>query len=73
MFLEMHVRFYRSAAGSYGLRAWLAPRHQQTLLTPPGLVEAPESFERLTRASSRGYDVERIIAVDRQAAKEGEP
>lgn len=66
MFLDLHPRFYRSKAQTYGLRAWLAPRDKQTLRTPIGLVEDPGSFNRVARSSGR-YDIDRIVAADREA------
>jgi len=67
MFLDMHPRFYGSEAGTYGLRAWLLPRHKQTLRTPEEFVETPKSFERVANAITRGYDVDGMIERDRQA------
>lgn len=66
MSLSLHPRFYESVEGTYGLRAWLAPRHKQTLRTPRSKVEKPDSFERVVRSVERGYDVDAIVARDRQ-------
>lgn len=64
MFLSLHPRFYTSIQGTYGLRTWLPPRHKQTLLTAPYLIEASDSFERVARAASRGYDMARFGNLD---------
>jgi hypothetical protein len=66
MLLNLHVRFFRSIDGSYGLRAWLQPREKQSLRTPPSLVEAADSHQRLAVALSRGYNVDQIVARDRE-------
>lgn len=65
MMLDLNARFYESLEGTYGLRAWLRPRHRQTLRTPPGYVETEASFQREARAIENGYDVEAIVAKDR--------
>lgn len=65
MTLDLNPRFYRSVECTYGLRAWLPPREQQTLRTPKRLIEDRESFERVARAEARGYDTERIVERDR--------
>ncbi len=70
MFLTMHPRFYESLEGSYGLRAWLPPRDQQTLRTPKWKVEDTDSVARVERALERGYDVDAIVARDK-AAQDG--
>jgi len=64
MLLDMYPRFYRSLENTYGLRAWLAPREKQTLRTPEGLIESLDSYERLTQARNRGYNVESILQGD---------
>ena len=64
--LSMHVRFYRAVSGRFGLRAWLQPRERQTLRTPKDRVEAPVSVRRVQRARAQGYDVEGIVARDRE-------
>lgn len=70
MFLDLNPRFYRSKSDTYGLRAWLPPRHKQTLLTPQHLIEDAKSFERVEKAIERGYDVDEIINRDKQLSKE---
>jgi transcriptional regulator with XRE-family HTH domain len=64
MMLDMNPRFYRSIEGAFGLRIWLPPRHRQTLRSPQWQVESADSFGRVARATSRGYDVETICARD---------
>ena len=61
MFLGMHPRFYESADGRFGLREWLAPRHEQTLRTPPQWVEPQSSFGRLQAAAEKGWRVDRWV------------
>lgn len=65
MMLDLNARFYESLEHTYGLRAWLLPRHRQTLRTPRGYVETEASFQREARARENGYDVAAIIAKDR--------
>jgi hypothetical protein len=69
MHLTMHPRCYRSVQGRYGLRVWLPPRDRQTLRTPPAFVEEIRSYERLSRAKSRGYDVDNIVAKDAKSVR----
>jgi len=64
MTLDLHPRFYQSKQEQYGLRAWLPPREKQTLRTPDWLVETSASYERVTRAAERGYDIAAIVASD---------
>ena len=65
MFLDLNPRFYKSTSNTYGLRAWLPPRHKQTLLTPSYLLEDPKSFERVQKAVERGYEVDEIVNRDK--------
>jgi len=65
LFLSEHPRFYKSAEGTYGLRAWLPSREKQTLLTPTWQVETPDSYRRVARASDRGYDIHNMIERDK--------
>lgn len=65
MTLDLHPRFYRTVAGTYGLRARLPAREKQTLRTPVWLIEDSASFERVAKAIERGYDVETLVAMDR--------
>lgn len=65
MTLDMNPRFYYSQEGTYGLRAWLLPRERQTLRTPKWQVETPQSYERVERATERGYDIDMIMSQDR--------
>lgn len=64
MYLDTHVRFYRSVEGTYGLRAWLPPPEKQTLRTPLWQVEDSDSFERVDRERARGCNVDSIIEQD---------
>lgn len=64
MTLDLHPRFYRTVMGTYGLRSRLPAREKQTLRTPHWLIEAPSSFERLEKATERGYDVDALVARD---------
>ena len=64
--LDMNVRFYRTAAKTYGLRSWLSPPEKQTLRTPVWLVEAPASYERVEKALERGYNVEALVSSDEE-------
>lgn len=66
MTLDMNARFYCSQEETYGLRAWLLPREKQTLRTPKWQVEISQSYERVQRAIEHGYDVEAIVAQDRE-------
>jgi hypothetical protein len=68
MMLDLNVRFYERVDTTYGLRAWLRPRHQQTLRTPRGYVETQASFQRVLRGAENGYDVEAIVARDRKTS-----
>ncbi len=66
MTLDINTRFYCSLEETYGLRAWLLPREKQTLRTPKWQVEVPQSYERVQRAIEHGYDVEAIVAQDKE-------
>lgn len=65
LYLDLHPRFYKSINNTYGLRGWLPSRDKQNLRTPEWLVEDSKSFERVERATQKGYDVERIIEEDK--------
>ncbi len=65
MTLDMHPRFYCSQEGTYGLRAWLPSREKQTLRTPKWQIETLQSYERVSRSTERGYDVEAIVTKDK--------
>lgn len=65
MYLDLNPRFYKSQANTFGLRAWLPPRHKQTLLTPKNLIEDQKSLTRVEAAIKRGYNVEEIIEKDK--------
>lgn len=65
MLLNLNPRFYKSIENTYGLRAWLQPRVKQTLLTPKAFVEDLKSFTRVSRAIDNGYDVDKIISMDK--------
>jgi DNA-binding CsgD family transcriptional regulator len=67
MMLDLNSRFYQSLETTYGLRAWLRPRHQQNLRTPRGYVETHASYQREVRALENGYDVQAIVAPDRKS------
>lgn len=64
MFLHLHPRFYKSIESTYGLRAWLGPREEQTLRTPRWLVEDQKSLERIEIAREKGYHIEEILRQD---------
>ena len=68
MTLDLHPRFYRAVSGRYGLRVWLPRLEMQTLRTPKDLVESQESARRVSVAEMKGYNVMRILAVDRRRA-----
>ena len=65
MNLDLNPRFYRSIEGSYGLRAWLPNRDEQTLRTPRWLIEDSKSISRCDNASARGYNIEAIVNKDK--------
>jgi len=65
MLLDLNPRFYKSKASTFGLRAWLPPRHKQTLLTPQSLIEDQKSLLRVENAIKHGYNVEEIIERDK--------
>jgi DNA-directed RNA polymerase delta subunit len=65
MYLDLHLRFYESESNKYGLRIWLHPREQQTLLTPKDFVEKIKSYERVSKCQTRGYNLESILNQDK--------
>lgn len=65
MLLDLNPRFYKSKINTFGLRAWLPPRHKQNLLTPQGLIEDQKSLIRVEKAIKRGYNVEKTIKRDK--------
>jgi hypothetical protein len=64
MLLDLNPRFYRSINGLYGLRAWIPNRDQQNLRIPDWQVEHIDSFQRVTRAEAKGYDISAIVNRD---------
>jgi len=65
LFLDTHARFYRSPTKMYGLRAWLLPRHKQTLRTPSWQVEGADSVLRVQKAEAKGVDVASMVEQDK--------
>jgi hypothetical protein len=65
MFLDLHPRFYKSNNNTYGLRAWLKERYKQNLLTPADFIEESKSYQRVSNAKSRGYNIKKIILRDK--------
>ena len=65
MTLDMHPRFYKARNNTFGLRVWLPERSKQNLLTPIEFTETKKSYERIERAKSKGYNIEKILETDR--------
>jgi len=68
MVLALHVRFYCSVDGTYGLRAWLPPDPETT--APRWQVEERTSAQRVARAQAKGIDVARLTARDAAVASD---